>query len=115
MFGPGCHVSCFGYNLCTGVDLYIGVFLLVAVIVVTDFAFALVDLGGGREPDGRSREPDGRSHEPNGRLRRTLAHIQSLEEYFWAWTHNHPVSALVLAFLVGAAVSHFFWAVAPPR
>jgi hypothetical protein len=108
MFGPGCHVSCFGYNLCTGVDLYIGVLLLVAVIVVTDFAFALVVLSGGREPDGRS-------HEPNGRLRRTLAKIQSLEEYFWAWTHNHPVSALVLAFLVGAAVSHFFWAVAPPR
>jgi len=102
MFGPGCNVPIGGYNVCTGVDLYLVVIALVALIVVTDLLFALVDLSRGPLPPRR--------------LRRVLVRMfsQSLEEYFWDWTRNHPFSALVLAFMVGAAISHFFWAVASP-
>ena len=39
---------------------------------------------------------------------------QTLAEYFEDWSQQHPVSAALLVFLIGAMVSHFFWSTGHP-
>ncbi len=39
---------------------------------------------------------------------------QTIAEYFESWSQQHPVSAALLAALLGAMVSHFFWSTGHP-
>jgi hypothetical protein len=39
---------------------------------------------------------------------------QSIADYFELWCQLHPLSAALLALLVGALVSHFFWSTGHP-
>jgi hypothetical protein len=39
---------------------------------------------------------------------------QSISDYFELWCRLHPLSASLLALLVGALVSHFFWSTGHP-
>jgi len=77
-----------GYSRSLGIAIGGAILLPVLIIVVSDLLFTV-------------------------RVRRTPL-TRSLEEEFWLWTDTHPFSALLAAALLGGAVSHFFWAIAPP-